>query len=92
MAIRQTPSSLKPSPSEVIDQREIGQIDTPAMMEFLLSSDYGADGYDPTGGDGFVRGHWRQIEDALVLGLITDEEYEWVARAKGGAKRARAAH
>ncbi|MFT3970673.1 MAG: hypothetical protein QM695_10450 [Micropruina sp.] len=67
--VRQAPSILEPSPSEVINRREIGQIDTAAMMEFLLSSDYGEDGYDPTGGDGFVRGHWRQVEDALVLGL-----------------------
>jgi hypothetical protein len=36
--------------------------------------------YDPTGGDGFIRGDWRQVESALLAGLITDEEYERIAR------------
>ena len=36
--------------------------------------------YDPTGGDGFIRGEWRQVESALLAGLITDEEYERIAR------------
>lgn len=31
-------------------------------------------------GDGFVRGNWRQIEDALMAGLITDVEYERIAQ------------
>ena len=35
--------------------------------------------YDPTGGDGFIRGEWRQVESALLAGLITDEEYERIA-------------
>ena len=35
--------------------------------------------YDPTGGDGFIRGEWRQVENALLAGLITDEEYERIA-------------
>lgn len=42
--------------------------------------------YDPTGGDGFVRGDWRQIENALIAGLITDEEYERIAREAPTAK------
>lgn len=39
-------------------------------------------------GHGFVRSTWRQIEDALTVGLITDEEYERIAREAPTAKAA----
>lgn len=35
--------------------------------------------YDPTGGDGYLRGDWRKAENALLAGLITDDEYETLA-------------
>jgi len=51
--------------------------------------------YDPTGGDGFIRGEWRQVESALLAELITDEEYEQIARETGqgsGGKTAMRCH
>lgn len=89
--IEQNPSILEPSPSEVINRRAVGQVDTDAMMTALLSYTYAPGQYDPTGGDGFLRGDWRQVEDALVAGLISDEEYERVAREAPAGTFARAA-
>ena len=40
------------------------------------------EGHDPTGGDGFVRDAWRHVENALLAGLITDEEYAIIAERK----------
>lgn len=78
--IAQDPSVLEPCPTETINLRTAGLIDTDTMMEALIAYSYEPGRYDPTGSDGFVRGSWRQIEDALTAGLITDEEYERVAR------------
>ena len=89
--IKQNPSILEPSPSEIINRRAVGQINTDAMMSTLLSYAYIPGQYDPSGGDGFLRGNWRQIESALITGLITDEEYERIARGAPTAKPARAA-
>lgn len=37
-------------------------------------------GYDPTGGDGYIRNEaWTEVENALLDGIITDEEYELLA-------------
>ena len=55
-------------------------------MNMLLSYAYTPGRHDPTGGGGFVRGDWRQIENALIAGLITDEEYERIAREAPTAK------
>ncbi len=74
------PSVLEPGPTETINLRTAGLIDTDTMMETLIAYSYEPGRYDPTGGDGFIRGSWRQIEDALAAGLITNEEYERVAR------------
>lgn len=87
--IEQAPWLLEPSPREIINQRAVGQIDTETMLNTLVSYSYAPGSYDPTGGDGFLRGDWRQIEDALVSGLITDEEYERVAREAPAAKSER---
>lgn len=89
--IQKTPSVLKRGPLEIINQRVVGEIDTSVMMDALISCSYGQVGYDPTGGDGFIRGDWRQMENALTSGLITDEEYERVARAASVAGHERAA-
>jgi hypothetical protein len=87
--IDQTPSVLEPSPSEIINQRAVRQIDDETMMNMLLAYAYTPGRHDPTGGDGFVRGDWRQIENALIAGLITDEEYERIAHEAPTAKPAR---
>lgn len=89
--IEQDPAVLDPSPREAINQRAVGQIDTESMMGSLVSYRYAPGSYDPTAGDGFVRGDWRQIEDALVAGLITDAEYERIAREAPIAKSDRGA-
>ena len=46
---------------------------------YAAALDAAREAYDPTGGDGFIRGEWRQVESALLSGLITDEEYERIA-------------
>lgn len=89
--IKKTPSLLHQSPSEIINQRVVGDIDTETMMDSLTSYAYSPAGYDPAGSDGFVRGDWRQIENALTAGLITGQEYERVARATSTTKPERAA-
>lgn len=83
------PSILEPSPSEIINLRAVGQIDAEEMMEALMTYTYSAGQYDPTSGDGFIRGAWRQMEDALTAGLISDDEYERIARGAPVAKAAR---
>ena len=89
--IEKTPSLLHQSPSEIINQRVVGDIDTETMMETLIAYAYSPAGYDPAGSDGFIRGEWRQVENALTAGLITDQEYEHVAREASTAKPERAA-
>lgn len=77
--IKQTPRAIQTEPREIINQRTVGRIDSLEMMSLLVSFDYEPARYDPTSGDGFLRGDWHQIEDALVNDLITDEEYEKLA-------------
>lgn len=60
-------------------ERQRGQISTEEMMA-ELTHPYSAHQYDPTGGDGFIPGTWRQIEDLFLESLITDEEYNQLAR------------
>ena len=90
--IELNPRILESSPTEVINRRAVGEIDGDEMMEALLSYSFMPGQYDPTGGDGFIRGDWRQVESALMAGLITDEEYERIAREVPAAKKARVAH
>ncbi|NQW73248.1 MAG: hypothetical protein HQ453_10995 [Actinobacteria bacterium] len=90
--IELNPRILESSPTEVINRRAVGEIDGDEMMEALLSYSFMPGQYDPTGGDGFIRGDWRQVESALMAGLITDEEYERIARDVPAAKKARVAH
>ncbi len=90
--IEQDPSLLAPSPNELIYRRAVGQIDTATMMKGLVSYEYRSGQYDPSGGDAYLRGDWRQIENGLAGGLITDEEYEEIAREAPSAKSASADH
>ena len=78
--IRQQPSELQPTPREIINQRNAGQINDTEMMRQLENFNYEPLRYEPTPGDGVLRGDWRGIEDALVNDLITEEEYEQLAR------------
>lgn len=55
--------------------RQKGKIFSQDMMAILLSKTYTSGTYDPTGGDGYVRGDWADIEDSLTEGLLTHEEY-----------------
>lgn len=78
--IRVRPTELEKSPREIINRREVGEITGAQMMRDLEKFAYSPQQYDPTGGDGFLRGDWRQIEQALVDDLISDAEYEHLAR------------
>lgn len=55
-------------------------VETDQMMKELQSYKFDPSRYDPTGGDGFVRGDWREVEDVLMDGVITDDEYEKMLR------------
>lgn len=89
--IAQDPSMLELRPSEVINQRTVGQIDTGTVLSALMTYTYRPGSYNPAGGDGYLRGDWLQIENALATGLITDEEYDHVAREASTPRSARAA-
>jgi hypothetical protein len=87
--IEADPSVLDRTPTEVINQRLVGEIDSHTMMEALTSFAYSPGDFGPHGADGFLRGDWRQIENALVEGLISENEYERIAQAAPTGPRAR---
>jgi hypothetical protein len=68
------------TPFEVISRATLGQMSRAEMMSRLLRHAYTRSRHDPTGGDGYIRGTWNQVERAVGLGLLTDDEYEMVAR------------
>ena len=88
--IRNDPAALEETPTEIIDRRAVGAIDDDEMMAALLVRSYSHGRHDPTGGDGYIRGTWSEIERALGKGLLSDEEYERLAREAPRAKSARA--
>lgn len=89
--IQSDPSVLDESPTEIIGLRATGQIDSATMMKRLTAHAYSPGQHDPTGGDGYIRGTWREIERALGRGLLSNAEYEQIARKAPVAKPVRAA-
>lgn len=88
--IRSDPAVLEETPSELIQRRAVGELDDDAMMAGLLRCRFTPGTHDPSGGDGYIRGSWREIENALVAGLLTDDEYERIARGAGSGSGSRA--
>lgn len=71
---------LNESAAEVIHRRAAHEISDEQMLDQLLSIQYTSGQYDPSGGDGYVRGSWDQIHWALAEGLLSDEEYATLTR------------
>lgn len=63
------------APSRVIAAAADAQITRGDMMRLLMQRSFTAGVQDPTGNEGYVRGTWDEIEDALGRGLLTDREY-----------------
>ena len=87
--IKAEPQVLAVTPTEMMERRAVGAIDDQTMMAHLLQQTYTAGTHDPTGGDGYVRGSWREIENGLTDGLLTDDEYERIAREAAVSSRGR---
>lgn len=67
------------TPRELGLARKNGQISTELMMTLLSAESYTSGLHDPTGGDGYIRGTWDEIQWLLMDDLITDEEYTFLA-------------
>lgn len=64
---------------EVINLYVAGEIDEDDMLDRVLDMRLTLGAYDPTGGDGYVRGTWDDVASAVGRGLITDEQYNLLA-------------
>ncbi|WP_345312451.1 hypothetical protein [Gordonia alkaliphila] len=75
---------LTPTPNEIIDERDAGEIDDAEMLARLIEIDCTYNQY-PDGGnaavDAFVPGTWNQIESAFHGGRITYEQYRLIVQA-----------
>ena len=79
--VEHAPEMLSVKPRELINRFLLGHIDRESMLQMLMHLEYAPACLDPTGGDGYVAGDWKQIEQALIDGELTDEEYERIATA-----------
>ena len=77
--VKQAPEILSVKPREIINRFLLGQIDRETMLQMLMRHEYVSALYDPTGGDGYIAGDWKQVEQAFIDGELTDEEYERIA-------------
>lgn len=74
---------LAPSPADGTGGDGAAQAfaDYQRLLRVLESIRYTAGTADPTGGDGYVRGTWGDIERALAEGRLTTAEYATIAKA-----------
>ena len=77
--IENDPRALETTATEIIGLATVGEITRGEMMRRLstLPLTYGA--YDPTGGEGYIRGSWDEIEAAVGRGLLSDQEFAQLA-------------
>lgn len=78
--IRADRTILGVAPIETIYRRAAQEITTEEMMASLNGATFTLGTFDPTGGDGYLRGTWDQIATALVEGFISEGEYNLLAR------------
>lgn len=77
--IENDPRALETTATEVIGLATVGEITRSEMMRRLSTLPVTVAEYDPTGGEGYVRGTWDEIESALGRGLLSDGEYAQLA-------------
>lgn len=72
------------SPTDVIDERDAGEITNEQMLERLISFDYTYDQFGDDGDasvDAYTPGTWHELEKAFTSGRITHEQYSRVMAA-----------
>ncbi|OBG89624.1 hypothetical protein A5699_13190 [Mycobacterium sp. E802] len=77
------PARLSETPTEVIDQRAAGLISDDAMIQKLLTRTYTFGEVARTHGvatDAYTPGDWDEVEMAYYVGLLSDAEFDTVAR------------
>ncbi len=67
------------APTEVIARYVVGEVDEAGMFAMLRGMRLTLGCHDPTGGDGYVRGTWDEVQTAVGRGWLTDEQYEALA-------------
>lgn len=68
-------------PEEVILRAAVDDSDRAALVQELSQMEYTFGEHDPTGGGGYRRGTWDDVQSAARQGLLTAEEYDAVLSA-----------
>lgn len=80
--LTENPALLEERPTEIIDRRAAGVVNTNEMMDRLLNWKYSFGGVvrvDGVATDAYTTGDWDEIEMAFYRGLLSDDEFEVLA-------------
>lgn len=76
----ETTQAMKAAVKNLVKERKSEAITQKEFIDRLKAFSYTADTFAPRDLDGVIRGSWSAVEDLLIDGVISDEEYDFLAK------------